>query len=105
MATALAALDRMVVKREGAAGETLPVFWIEGRSGSRKSVLLLQILRELVEERGWPVLLARRPRRRDLAPLVEKWPRLAPGFPAVVAVDDLCDCAELAKISTSAGSG
>jgi DNA-directed RNA polymerase subunit E'/Rpb7 len=89
LAAALAAFDRLAAERDGSGGDTLPIFWIEGRSGGGKSVILLQLLRELVESRGWPAIWLAN--SGDLAPLVAQWPPSTQDLPMVVAIDDLYD--------------
>lgn len=91
LAASLDALDQLVSSLGTATQETLGVFWIEGRSGSGKSVLLLQLLRNLVEHRGWPTIWLNR--ANQLVPLIARWPNLAQSldFPVIVAIDDLYD--------------
>lgn len=71
---------------QGAPHRQLPVVWIDGAPGVGKSVLLLQVLEELVVE--WDqVVLAMAPSTDGLAQALERWkeePR-----PVIFAVDDL----------------
>ncbi len=75
----------------GTGGETqrrtLPVVWIDGTSGSGKSVLLLQILEYLVLERDIPVHLLPPSSSQRLPEALEFWSRAS--RPGIIAVDDV----------------
>jgi hypothetical protein len=64
----------------------VPVVWLDGTSGSGKSVLLLQVLEYLVLERGIPVHLLP-PSSQRLPEALSFWNRA--DRPVVIATDDL----------------
>ena len=70
VADALAELDRHVAKRDWHRDPYVYAFSVEGRSGNGKSVLLLQLMRQLVRERGaWVIWLD--DASEELLPLLE----------------------------------
>jgi hypothetical protein len=85
-------LDSLEENRARRIDEFLDVFWIDGRSGSGKSVLLLQLVQALILEREERVVWLG-DRSGDLESLLERWPRLSDvaSLPSFVAIDDLYD--------------
>ena len=75
----------------GVGGEaprrTLPVVWLDGTSGSGKSVLLLQVLEYLLLERDIPVHLLPPSSSQRLPEALEFWSRAR--RPGIIAVDDV----------------
>jgi hypothetical protein len=70
----------------------VPVFWIAGRSGEGKSVLLLQLLSELLRSVTGPAILQVTPGEvKDLLALSSKWPPEGSGGRPLVVVDDIYD--------------
>jgi hypothetical protein len=86
----LATLDDLLDSSTGSGEPAVPVLWIDGRSGSGKSVLLLQVMRHLVIDRGASVVWLTR--AEELGRLVEHLAVtddiLQPDF---VFVDDIYD--------------
>jgi len=83
-------LDMLVGERERPAYLLLDVLWIDGRSGSGKSVLLLQLMVSLVHDGARVVWL--RDRGGELLELLKQIEAHAPtGGPEFVFVDDLYD--------------
>ena len=88
---ALLALDRVMPARAAAADPAIHALWLGGASGSGKSVLLLQLMQELVLEREERVIWLGEA-SWDFRPLVEAWCGDAAasraGGPVFVFVDD-----------------
>ena len=83
-------LDALVGERERPAYRSLDVFWIDGRSGSGKSVLLLQLMASMVRDGARVVWL--RDRGGELRGLLKQIEAHAPtGGPEFVFIDDLYD--------------
>lgn len=77
--------------------DAIPVFWISGRSGSGKSVLLLQLVRELVNQGKQVVWLGSKVEKlkplleRYLAALDEQSQPQTDVIPDFIAIDDMYD--------------
>jgi len=71
----------------------VPVFWIAGRSGEGKSVLLLQVVADLLNRETSPALLQVTPQEvQDLVSLSSKWPPpTGSNGPPLIVVDDIYD--------------
>jgi hypothetical protein len=83
-------LDALVAERERPAYRLLDMLWIDGRSGSGKSVLLLQLMASLVGDGARVVWL--RDRGGELLGLLKQVEVHAPtGGPEFVFIDDLYD--------------
>lgn len=88
LSQACAHLDALVSERERPGYRLLDVLWIDGRSGSGKSVLLLQLMALLVREGARVVWL--RDRGGELFGLLKQIEAHAPtGGPEYVFIDDL----------------
>jgi thioredoxin-like negative regulator of GroEL len=74
----------------------VPVFWISGRSGEGKSVLLLQLTAALLRANTSPVILyAARSEVEDLLLLASRYPPpIGSAGPMLVVVDDVYDIAD-----------
>ena len=86
---ALAELDRLVNEREWRKESGVYALWIEGRSGNGKSVLLLELMRQLVLDRAATVIWLD-DASDQLLPLLEAWTATGPDAsdPCYVFVDD-----------------
>lgn len=86
---ALAELDRLVNERDWRMESGVYALWIEGRSGNGKSVLLLELMRQLVLDRGATVVWLD-DASEQLLPLLEAWTATGPDAsdPCYVFVDD-----------------
>lgn len=89
---ALSELDSVLVDRRGRSEAMLDVFWIKGRSGSGKSVLLLELAQELVLQ-GEEFVCWLGNRSDQLELLLEKWSEASQEehSPRFVFIDDLYD--------------
>jgi hypothetical protein len=72
VAAAVAELDRHVSDRDWRRDPYVYAFWIEGRSGNGKSVLLLQVMRHLAQDRRANVVWLD-DASENLLPLLEAW--------------------------------
>ena len=81
LTAALVALDGVLETRQATRERAVHTFWIDGRSGCGKSVLLLQVMRELVLKRQARVIWLRNA-SRDLLPLLRMWACAPSGTPA-----------------------
>ena len=89
LAQAIEALDNHLAEREWRHEPQIYTFWIDGRSGNGKSVLLLQLMRELVLTRKARVIWLD-DASENLLPLLQAWaasPEMN-GGPCFVFVDD-----------------
>ena len=84
---ATADLEKELQAREGGPFHRLDVFWIEARSGSGKSVFLLQLMEELTHSGARVVWLE--DRGAELSSLLEACGPRADSQPDAVFVDDL----------------
>ncbi len=87
VASAIGELDAAAAKE---IDDGLNIFWITGKSGSGKSVILLQIVQQLVEA-GESVFWLDQP--EELMSILSEWPQVTRliGQPIFVAVDDIYD--------------
>jgi predicted RNA-binding protein with RPS1 domain len=84
------ALDAVVAERDRPAYRLLDIFWIDGRSGSGKSVLLLQLIESLAREGARVLWLRNRP--SGLLEILRSIETHAPTRgPEYIFVDDLYD--------------
>ncbi len=86
---AIEALDGQLAEREWRQEPQIYTLWIDGRSGNGKSVLLLQLMRELVNERRAPAIWLD-DASESLLPLLRSWvasPEESAG-PWFVFIDD-----------------
>lgn len=90
VADALTTLDIFLQNHLNNFDPEILTFWISGRSGSGKSVLLLQIMQDMVLKRGAQIIWLD-DATEMLPTLLEKWTELQPKFsePLFVFVDDL----------------
>lgn len=88
---ALAAIDDLRHRDAELDEATMPVFWIDGRSGSGKSVLLLQIIERLVVDRTASVVWFANS-HSEIGETVEQLARTPESlWPEYLCVDDLYD--------------
>ena len=88
LAAALSELDRHVTERDWRQEPYIYAFWIEGRSGNGKSVLLLQLMQQIVQKQGAHVIWLDDASEK-LLPLLESWAGAsADAGPFYVFVDD-----------------
>ena len=87
--SAMTELDRHLAERDWRQEPYVYAFWIEGRSGNGKSVLLLQLMRQLVIERSERVIWLD-DASEHLLPLLETWAQRPPDVSGLcyVFVDD-----------------
>ena len=92
------ALDAVVTERDRPAYRLLDIFWIDGRSGSGKSVLLLQLMERLVQEGARVLWLRNSP--AALLDILRSIETHAPTRgPEYIFIDDLYDPQGRAKLN------